>query len=88
MFLIYYIVIVDTDKDGILVGGPYFGGDVADQATAEKIASDLNNDRTMPRTVIVKISQYTDRKQNINIINKYFNNMIRNIYEQERMMNR
>ena len=87
MYLVSCAVIFDTD-DGILVDGPFLCGDLRQKELAEKVATDLSNDKTMPGAVVVKINEYTNKSEAIKIINKYFSNMIKNIYEQERNINR
>lgn len=57
-FAVFYITVVDTDKDGILVDGPFLGGEVSSKFAAELLARDLANDRSIPGSVMPKIYEY------------------------------
>jgi hypothetical protein len=55
---VFYVTVTDTDKDGILVDGPYLGGEVSGKFAAELLARDLANDKSIPGSVMPKIYEY------------------------------
>jgi hypothetical protein len=89
---VFYITIVDTDKDGIFADGPFFGGETFDQPSADDLARDLVNDKSIPGTVIPKVYAYNANYQSFPDITvlatKQANRMIVDLYDQEEIQDR
>ena len=89
---VFYITIVDTDKDGIFADGPYFGGETRDYESAENLAKDIVNDKGIPGTIIPKVYSYNNNYQDfpdiVNLASKQYSRMISDLYDQEEIQNR
>ena len=57
-FVVFYITVVDTDEDGVVIDGPYLGGVMQTKPLAEELARCLTNDRTLPGAVMTKLLSF------------------------------
>lgn len=90
MYVIFYAILVDSDKEGVFVDGPFFGGEAHTPQMADCIAKDLSNDRTLSGAVIPKVLKRNEqnRKSVLRVARRYFDNIARDVYDQADILDR